>query len=142
MRKASQITDALRLGFPDNQNILSLIKKVREGIKYTFFLRIVNVSPFTMQEWSVYLDLTERTMQRYQKEKKTFDRLQSEKILEITILNKKGSEVFGNKDSYNKWLDSKNIALGGVKPKELLDNSFGIQLLKDELLRIEHGVLA
>ena len=50
--------------------------------------------------------------------------------------------VFGNIENFSQWLNSKNIALGGVKPISLLDNTFGIMLLKDQLIRIEHGVLA
>ncbi|NEN24917.1 DUF2384 domain-containing protein, partial [Cryomorpha ignava] len=40
------------------------------------------------------------------------------------------------------WLDSNIVALGGIKPKTLLDSSFGISILNQELIRIEHGVLA
>jgi uncharacterized protein (DUF2384 family) len=50
--------------------------------------------------------------------------------------------VFGDKERFNVWLNATNIALGNVKPKDLLDNTFGISLLKDELGRIEHGILA
>ena len=54
----------------------------------------------------------------------------------------KGLEVFGDTDKFDIWLESKNIALGGKRPKNLLDNTFGVNLIKDELTRIEHGVLA
>ncbi len=76
------------------------------------------------------------------KEGKSFDAGSSGKIIEITLLYNYGMEVFGNKEKFNNWLETKNLALGGVKPKELLDNTFGINLLKDELTRIEYGVLA
>ena len=81
-------------------------------------------------------------MQRYKKEKKSFDPIYSEKILEVTLLYNLGAEVFGNKDKFNTWLETKNLALGRIKPKGLLDNTFGIGLLKDELTRIEYGTLA
>lgn len=81
-------------------------------------------------------------MQRYKKENKTFDPIYSEKILEITMLFNYGKEVFGDEDNFNTWLQTKSIALGGRAPKELLSNTFGIRLVKDELARIEHGVLA
>ena len=80
-------------------------------------------------------------MQRYQKEKKTFDPLYSEKILEILLLTRLGIEVFGNSEKFTSWLETKNMVLGSKKPKEFLDNTFGISLLKDELTRIEHGIL-
>ncbi|MCH8317933.1 MAG: DUF2384 domain-containing protein [Bacteroidetes bacterium] len=58
---------------------------------------------------------------------------------EIIIL---GLDVFVDSQKFNTWLESQNIALGGIKPKDLLDNTFGINMIKDELSRIEHGVLA
>jgi putative toxin-antitoxin system antitoxin component (TIGR02293 family) len=81
-------------------------------------------------------------MQRYKKEKATFGNIHSEKILQLTLLFKLGVEVFDTKEQFNVWLETDNVALGKIKPKELLDNSFGIDMIKDELLRIEHGVLA
>jgi len=81
-------------------------------------------------------------MQRYKKESGTFGAVSSEKIVEITMLYKYGVSVFGEKQKFDTWLNIKNVALGGIKPKELLDTSFGIGLLKDELSNIEYGVLA
>ena len=54
----------------------------------------------------------------------------------------KGAEVFGNTSNFLGWINSRNIPLGGVKPIDLLDNAFGINMVKDELIKIEHGVLA
>ena len=55
---------------------------------------------------------------------------------------KKGAEVFGNEPKFDLWLNTENLALGNIKPKSLFDSTFGINLLIDELTRIEHGVLA
>ena len=126
----------------DDKDILVLIHAIREGIKFSFFISLAEKSPFSLNEWSGFLHISERTMQRYRKEKKSFEPIHSEKILEITLLYKFGIEVFGNKEKFNIWLETQNLALGGIKPKELLDNTFGIALLKDELTRIEYGVLA
>jgi putative toxin-antitoxin system antitoxin component (TIGR02293 family) len=95
-----------------------------------------------MKEWSGILDLSERTLQRYKKDKRAFDTLQSEKIVQVTLLIRYGREVFGDEKKFNLWLNAENLSLGNVRPKELLDSSFGIDLLKDELTRIEHGILA
>jgi putative toxin-antitoxin system antitoxin component (TIGR02293 family) len=97
---------------------------------------------FSLSEWSKILHISERTMQRYETENKTFDPVQSEKIIQIAMLHKYGISVFGNSENFHTWLYAKNIALGGISPKDLLDSSFGIDLIKDELGRIEHGVLA
>lgn len=126
----------------EDMNVLTLISMVRKGIKFNLFDEFAGQSPFSMHEWSGFLHLSERTMLRYKNEQKTFDVPQSEKIVEIYILYKKGIEVFGDSKKFNSWLETENLALGGVKPKTLLDSSFGINLLDDELGRIEYGVLA
>jgi len=125
-----------------DSNIIQIIQAVREGINYASFSAFVGRLPFSLPEWSGFLHVSERTLQRYQKEKKTFDPAQSERIMQIALLMKMGNQVFGDGQKFNAWLEADNISLGKIKPKELLDSSFGINLLKDELIRIEHGILA
>jgi len=126
----------------DDASILKLVEASRAGIKYSAFEKIAQSSSFTLEEWSQYLHLSTRSMLRYKKDKKGFDPIQSEKILQIAILYQKGSEVFDSTVSFDRWLSSSVVALGGLVPKSLLDNSFGIRLITDQLGRIEHGVLA
>ena len=126
----------------DDKDILQLIDTIRKGIKFALFISLAEKSPFSLTEWSGFLQMSERTMQRHKKEKKAFDPIYSEKILQVTLLYKFGTEVFGNKEKFNSWLETKNMVLGGVKPKDLLDNAFGISMVKDELTRIEYGLLA
>ena len=124
------------------QDTPSIIMAIREGIRFEAFSQMLSWSPFSLQEWSRILHLTERSLQRYKKENKTFDTLQSEKIMQVLLLYKKGIQVFGTKENFDTWLDTIIPALGHIRPKEILDSAFGIDMIKDELLRIEHGVLA
>jgi len=126
----------------DDRDIFLLIKKSRAGMKYSTFQKISKYIPLKPGEWSKVLHLSERTLQRYKKEKLSFAPLYSEKIIELQLLFNKGTEVFGDRDKFYKWLNSKNIALGGIPPVSLLDNTFGIMMIKDEITRIEHGILA
>jgi putative toxin-antitoxin system antitoxin component (TIGR02293 family) len=119
-----------------------LVNMVREGIAFPYFTSLSNRIHFTLEEWASYLHLSERTIQRYKKEKKAFDPIYSEKILQIELLYQKGVDVFGDEDNFYTWMDYKSIPLGNVKPKNLLDTAFGIGLIYDELGRIEHGILA
>ena len=123
----------------DNYNI---IQAVREGLPYYAFENYVSKSPFSLGEWSGLLGLSERSLQRYKKDKKSFDKLHSDRIIEIVLVLRKGVEVFGDEKKFAIWMDSNIIALGGIKPKELLDSSFGIRLLNDELTRIAYGIFA
>ena len=126
----------------DDNTILYVIREVRKGIAYSSFSNAIKNVPLTLKEWSGILDLSERTLQRYKKEKRAFDTLQSEKIVQVTLLARYGREVFGDEKKFNSWLNTENISIGKARPKDLLDSSFGIDLLKDELTRIEHGILA
>lgn len=126
----------------ENAGLSNFLSFIKNGVKFPAFLKFVKTTPFTLTEWSMFLHISERTLQRYQKEKKSFDTLQSEKILEIAILYKKGVEVFGNSTLFDNWLMQPSIALGNKTPKSFLDTTMGIQFIKEELHKIEHGILA
>ncbi len=126
----------------DDKNVLAIIDAVRTGISFSAFEKLVKDAPFSLSEWANYLQLSERTIQRAQKERKAFQPIQSERIVELAMLYQYGVEVFGDKENFNTWLNSRSVALGGSTPKALLDTKFGVGMVKDELGRIEHGILA
>lgn len=123
-----------------NKNVLMSV--IRDGIEFENFQMMTSKLPFSMEDWSKFLHLSERTLQRYKKDEKNFDALQSEKILQISLLYQRGIEVFGSSTNFDSWLNTKSIALGNLNPMDFLDNAFGISLLEEELTRIEHGNLA
>lgn len=129
-------------GYTDDSTVLSIMDMIRVGVKFSQFNEITKKIPFTLTEWSKFLHLSERTIQRYQQENKTFEPLQSEKITQLTMLANYGAEVLGSSELFFTWINSNNVALGGVMPKMFLDNSFGIEYIKNELGRISHGVLS
>jgi putative toxin-antitoxin system antitoxin component (TIGR02293 family) len=135
-------TDKITFRSLDNKDVFMLIKSTREGVDYDTFDKLSDRFPLNNSDWSKILNVSDRTMQRYKREKKRFDSIHSERLLLIMLLFKKGVEVFGSTDNFIKWVNSENMSLGGVKPMNMLDNSFGVNMIKDELVRIEHGVLA
>jgi putative toxin-antitoxin system antitoxin component (TIGR02293 family) len=128
--------------FIDDEDETNLVSMAREGVTFYKLTKLSDRIHMSLQEWADYLHISERTIQRYKKENKTFDPIHAERIVVIELLYKKGIGVFGIEDNFYTWMDSKSIALGGVKPKELLDTSFGITMVYDELGRIEHGIFA
>lgn len=126
----------------DDSSVFALIEKIKKGISFNAFLKLIKNTPFKISDWAGFLHISERTMQRYQKENKNFDAIYTEKIYEVSMLTNYGVQVFGSIEGFNLWLSTSNVALGGIVPKNLLDSTFGIQALKDELGRIEHGIFA
>jgi len=142
MSQQFQVSEStISYGAIDDGRAFALIQAVREDVEYPFFEKLVEKTPFSFQEWAQFIHLSHRTMQRYKKEQKSFDPVYSERIIEIIMLYNYGLDVFGEESRLNAWLDSSNLALNGATPRSLLDSSIGIALLKDELTRIEQGIL-
>jgi len=65
--------------------------------------------------------------------------IQSLKCMNLLI---KGTEVFGEIDAFTRWLKKPAYGLGDKVPLDLLNTITGIDLVVEELIRIEFGVLA
>lgn len=136
------MNSAISLDFHEDLNSLSIIDQIRKGIPFKVFYEFAIKGPFSMPEWSKFLHISDRTMQRYQKENKAFELPQSEKIVELAMFYERGIRVFGEREKFDTWLNLENIALHNTRPKDLLDSSIGINWLHEVLTRIEHGVFA
>lgn len=126
----------------DESRKYDMIKLVRDGISYNDFLDFFSDEPFSEKEWSNYLGISTRTLDRYKIGVKKFPSRQSERIIEIKRLLNYGESVFENWENLMYWMSTNNIPMGGVIPKELLDTSMGINMVRDQLGRIEHGIFA
>ena len=122
-------------------NKMLIVHSIRKGISFSFFNTIKNNSPFTDVEWADFLNLSTKSLQRYKNEKKfVFKPIHSEKIIELAEVTNFGNEVFDNNKDFYSWLNTTSIALGNMKPLELLKNSYGKEMVMDELHRIDQGI--
>ena len=114
---------------------------IRSGIPYRLFSRIQQISPFSNDEWGRFLDLSSRTLQRYRESQKQFKPTYAAKIIELAEVTKLGLEVFDYEmEKFRIWLETPSFALGNHKPVDLLSDSFGKELVINELIRIEEGI--
>jgi putative toxin-antitoxin system antitoxin component (TIGR02293 family) len=125
-----------------DKDSLAMLNVLREGVDITYFYNLSERISFTLEDWASSLHLSERTIQRYKKENKHFDTIYSERIVQIDLLYKKGADIFGSQENFHTWMETISVPLGGIKPKELLDTAYGINMIADELGRIEHGIFA
>jgi putative toxin-antitoxin system antitoxin component (TIGR02293 family) len=118
-----------------------IAKAVKLGITHQLFEEIKNNSPFNEQQWSSFLNINIRTMQRYKSSSHhVYKPIQSERIFELAEVVTLGDEVFDSREHFILWLNTPSPALGDEKPIDLLDSSYGKDLVMAELQRIEYGV--
>lgn len=123
------------------QDKLLVANAVKKGVTNFLFREIKENSPFDDTQWSNFLHINVRTLQRYKKETDhVFKPIQSEKIFELAEVVSLGNEVFDTPEHFNIWLNTPSLALGNNKPIDLLDTSFGKDLVMAELNSIEYGI--
>ncbi|MCH8558206.1 MAG: DUF2384 domain-containing protein [Balneolia bacterium] len=114
----------------------------RSGLTSTDFMRLYTTYPFSLGDWAFMAGISERSLQRYIKTDHTFSIAESEKLLRLSHLLNRGLSVFGDQSRFFQWLKEPSVAFSGDTPFSLLDTIFGIDIVLDELGRIEHGILA
>ena len=95
---------------------------------------------FTQPEWAAILHISDRTLQRYLKEGKPFEGLHAEHLYQIDALADIGVSVFESGASFEEWLRAPKYILGKEIGFEALQSFGGVQLIADELGRMEYGV--
>lgn len=116
--------------------------RARSGINVSAFFDLISISGLSNDELASILDLSFKTIQRYQKENKTLSAMNSEQILKLIALYQKADDVFGNIESFNRWLRKPSAGLDNEHPFSFLQTSGGIDIVHEELIKIEYGALA
>jgi len=113
------------------------------GISSSVFEDILIVSGISKKFLAENIfDISVKTMTRYQQDDKKLNARLSETALKCMNLLIKGTEVFGEIDAFTRWLKKPAYGLGDKVPLDLLNTITGIDLVVEELIRIEFGVLA
>ena len=122
-------------------NVTDFITVIRKGVSKKAIDKLMEITGITSNEMAFIIRLSDRTLRRY-KSQTLLNPEQSEKVVELARLYSRGEEAFGNLENFKEWMNSTVMALGNKRPKEFLDTSLGIDILMDELGRIEHGIFA
>lgn len=122
------------------QNKSLVILLIKKGISPSLFKALINSSPFDITQWTTFLDLPLRTIQRYFKEDKLLKPIFTEKIIEFAELIKQGAETFNSITKFKGWLCTHSYIFSSQRPCDLLSNSIGIRMVSDELINIDHGL--
>ncbi|WP_052323882.1 antitoxin Xre/MbcA/ParS toxin-binding domain-containing protein [Flavihumibacter sp. ZG627] len=123
-------------------NPVAMVMKAAEGLAVSVFDKIIQITALNKNQLAAFIDVTPKTIDNYRIRRHKLGRTESEQLLQLMALYKKGQEIFGNSEDFNLWLKQPASGLGGIVPFELLYTQGGINLVMEELLRIEYGALA
>lgn len=109
-------------------------------LKKRHVILISNKLGIQQKDTAELIGVSIRTYQR-QKQTANITYAASENVLKLAELYEAGLIAFDNNiASFISWLNSPIPALNNDKPIELLSSNLGIDLVKEELLRIEYGI--
>ena len=115
---------------------MELIDRIRVGVKKDHWKQLIKSIGSTEREFEYILPCSISSMQK----KSVYGRETSERIYELARLFGLGYEVFDSKDDFKEWLMTPSRPLGNKKPFELLDSSFGFEIVENEIIRIKYNV--
>ena len=124
--------------FESPVNRLSVIKG---GLSSSSLKDLLEISGSTRLDIARKLDITEPTLRKHLSNVKELSTSLSEHVLFLLELYDKGIDTFGSVQEFKNWLPQHNIGID-AKPNDLLDSITGINVVMNELNRIDHGVLA
>lgn len=123
-------------------NRTALVFLALKGVSATRFFEIADLTGYKREQLAEVFDTSLKTFQRYEREQKKLNPQDSEKVLKIMALFQTGESVFGSAEAFRRWMDKPSFGLGNQIPFDLLHTSGGIDLVMDEVTRIEYGDLA
>ncbi len=127
---------------PAAEYILTKKTSVSKDFEYNDFEKIADNAPFTLAEWADMLHVSERTLQRYAKNKSSFAPIQAERIIMIDNVLKEAKITFGKTENFYNWLKRKPYMVDGTISLEGLATYEGIQNVLIQLGRIQNGITA
>ncbi len=115
---------------------MELIGRIRVGVKKTDWKQLIHYTGSTEKEFEHILPASISSMQK----KAVYGKETSERIYELARLFGLGYDVFDSKDDFKQWLMTPSRSLGSKIPFELLDSSFGFEMVESEIVRIQYNV--
>ena len=123
------------------KNSFDYIKLSRKGLTFSQLKNILKYTNLTVKDLPKIISISERQLSRY-KDEQILRRDISDQMIQITKLYSKGYEIFEDESHFQEWMNSEIQGLGFEKPLYLLDTSMGIQIVINELGRLEHGIVS
>jgi len=128
--------------YPMHNEKLSIVNEATAGIYASRFFDLATVFHLKKEELAGMFNISLKSLMRYKSSRQKLNPMQGEHVLKLLSLHKLGTEVFGEDAAFHLWLEKPAYGLGMKRPVQLMNTSGGVDLIADELKRIEWGDLA
>ncbi len=135
-----EVNDSNSIAYSSNWE--SFFQTTQRGVLVADVLKVMAMGPFKAEFYCDALDISTKTLDRHIAEKKRLNPNDSELLLKWKAMYAQGKETFDSYDAFGSWLQKPAFGLNGIVPKELMKTSRGVDLIINELKRIEWGQLA
>ena len=131
------------LGFKKRKkaSAYDVISAIRAGLPAQSVKVFSDAVDLSLSELSTYIHVSSKTLERRLKDNVALNVEASDRLVEMAKVFARASDVIGDKEHARKWLFKPSRVLGDVTPVSLLDTSSGVEIVMDELGRIEHGIV-
>ena len=126
------------LGIDEPLDDLGLVEITRRGLPCEAIDSLAGQLGVTANEMSRYLHVSHRTLVRNRG--KILDMHVSDHVITVGRVFARSVELFQSRDNATRWMKSPLLALGNVRPLDLLDTTTGAAMVLNILGRIEQGV--
>lgn len=123
-------------------NRMTLLSLIQNGMTSQFLFSLIDATPFSLTDWCAVTNIPYRTLLRYQKEPTILKPIYTEKVLAFAQVIGVGLDVFGSPDKFQLWLYNKKFIFNDMRPIDLMQSSYGKDMILTELHHIEHGIFA
>lgn len=120
----------------------AITRTARAGISTQEIKAVSEAFGLSAADIARILGVNEKTIRNYQRQQARLSPQQGEQLLKYKQLRERGTEVFGSKEAFDRWLHKPAYGLDGDRPVDLLITSEGINLVYDEVERIANGEFA
>jgi putative toxin-antitoxin system antitoxin component (TIGR02293 family) len=125
-----------------SRDLLELQKQVEKGLSYRALVRFQRILSISLQELAELVRITPRTLTR----RRGQGRLQpeeSDRLLRASRIFAQALQLFeGDAESARGWLKAPQVALGGLRPFDMIKTDIGAREVESLIGRLEHGISA
>lgn len=118
-------------------DVLTFLKNKEVTYEHINFLK--NLTELNDDVISGWLNISVKTFRSYKLPDNVFKENIQEHILLLLSLVKHGIEIFGKKEDFELWLNTKNYYFDDITPSGFLNTVSGIRFVNDRLTAMEYG---